>query len=83
MNIYAKYIRFKTLKEFYDNLSDEDKNVLASMSKDRLPAKNEQPISYVQCKDPYWRGVSQNVVGDALYDVGLHVIKSVIKQIKL
>ena len=31
MNVYAKYIRFKTLKEFYDNLSDEDKEVCPRM----------------------------------------------------
>lgn len=83
MNTYAEYIRFKALKEFYDNLSDEDKKTLASLLENRLPDKKEQPVNFVQCKDPYFRGVSQNIVGDGLYDLGLYVLRRLLGGVRL
>lgn len=83
MSVLAEYMRLKALKEFYDNLSEEDKKKLVSLSEDRLPEKNGQPINYVQCRDPYWRGVSQNIVGDGLYGIGLHVVKYLIRHVNL
>lgn len=81
MSDYAKYIQEKALIDFYNGLSDEDKKKFIEMYNNRsVEVNNDRPIS-VYCRDPYFRGVSQNIVGDAIYDIGLRVLKKFISKL--
>ena len=78
MGGYNEYLRRKAFLDFYSRLSDNDKRLLAQMSN---PVKNDVmgKTTEIDCRDPYWRGVSQNIVGDAIYDIGIHLLKRLIR----
>lgn len=79
MNVYQRYLKAKALADFYESLPDEDKQILANSYKN---SKNLREVTtHMDCRDPYWRGVSQNIVGDALYDIGIHVLRKLLSRI--
>lgn len=75
-----EYIRIKSLLDFYNSLSEDEKRQFSQM-KSGGQEKQSFPATVVECKDPYWRGVSQNIVGDAIYDVGLHFLKKLLGRV--
>ena len=80
MNQYSQYLRRKALLEFCDGLSDSDKALLM----EHFVGKNGmQPIEPRQCRNGFIRGVGENVVGNAVYDIALGLGKTLLKNIRL
>ena len=75
-----EYIRIKSLLDFYNSLSDDEKRQISQMISGGQD-KQSCPATVVECKDPYWRGVSQNIVGDTIYDIGIHFLKKLIGRV--
>ena len=80
MNQYSQYLRRKALLEFCDSLSDSDKAVLM----EHFVGKNEmQATEPRQCQHGFIRGVGENVVGNALYDIAIGIGKTLLKNMRL
>lgn len=83
MSTYEQYLRRKALLEFYNNLSDDDKVLLREMNKKRSVINNDSRPLSVDCRDPYWRGVSQNIVGDAIFSAGTTILRNLLTKVRL
>lgn len=80
MNQYSQYLRRKALLEFCDGLSESDKALLIEHFVGKNGMCNEEPG---QCHNGFIRGVGENLVGNAVYDLALCLGKSILKNIKL
>ena len=73
---YARYIRLKAVADFYDSLSEDDKRALSLLVNESTTT--EQKPSVVVKKSSFLYGVGENVVGNAVYDLGLKLIKALL-----
>ena len=76
---YARYIRLKAVADFYDSLSEDDKRAFSMLTNQKTT--NTVTPSVVVRKPSFLYGVGENVVGNAVYGIGISLLKSLIQKI--
>lgn len=83
MNAYQRYMKMKALSEFWEGLSDPDKQMLLRSRHENENVINQKLDVITQKIDKnrhsFGFGVLENITGNAAYDAAIWILKTIVK----